>query len=208
MSTTVFDFNIVADWEYGGMHPVTSVVLNDPVEVVRPDGGAYGRYAAEFDVYVPGAGIATGATKTISDWNVFVRAMQGPYDFFLFKDPFVTDFYKVENTDDDGDLGNGDATETTFALVHNHIDTSTLQVWVDGSLQTLTTHYTLEDNDDGPSIEFVSPPGNGLAVTVAYEFYMPCKFAADPGIGKWQKSTLQFRTSVSIQERYAGAHRV
>lgn len=86
-------------------------------------------------------------------------------------------------------LGAGTGALTTFQLVKTysagfnpyvrairHIKTGTLSVYVNGVLQTLTTHYTV--NATG-LVTFVSAPGSGLVVTASYEFYVPVRFEGD-----------------------------
>jgi uncharacterized protein (TIGR02217 family) len=57
-----------------------------------------------------------------------------------------------------------------------HLKSGTLAVYVDGALQTLTTHYTV--NATG-LVSFVSAPANGLIVTATYEFFVPVRFEGD-----------------------------
>jgi hypothetical protein len=209
MSTVVFDFFVAGDFRYRSFAETVTVEGNEGVTIDRPDAGPYGVYKAEFSVDVPGPGCATGTERTIEDWLDFLRDRQGAYDSWLWKDPLVESRYKVATTDTDGALGNGTGSQTDFALAHTRIDAATLLVYVNGALQTLTTHYTLEDNNtDAPYVAFVSAPGGGLPVTVEYEFYYPVKFATDPDDDAWRGGGLHFRTPVSIREVYAGAHRV
>lgn len=57
-----------------------------------------------------------------------------------------------------------------------HIKSGTLSVYVNGVLQTPTTHYTVSATG---LITFVSAPGSGLVVTASYEFYVPVRFEGD-----------------------------
>lgn len=208
MSTVVFDFQAVADASFPSLHTTVQVRGNDGVVIGRPDDGAYGVYRFEFDVAVPGPGIATGTTRTFEDWMDFLDARQGAYDTWLWKDPYATRLSTVTTALPDGALGTGDGSTTDFPLAHTQIDASTLQVYVNAVLQTVTTHYTLEDNNtDAPLIRFVTPPANPLAVTAAYEFYYPVRFVVDPRPGRWRRAGTSFRTSVAVEENFAGAHR-
>lgn len=53
----------------------------------------------------------------------------------------------------------------------------TVSVYVNGVLQTLTTHYTI-DHTTG-IITFVVAPANGHTVKATFEFYKPCHFVND-----------------------------
>lgn len=208
MSNTIFDFMLVDRFRYLPMHDTVSVRGNEGVAISRPDAGSYGIYRAEMTVYVPGNGYLDGTAQTIDSWLAFLRTIQGPFDTFLFREPLVEFMYAVANTDADGAIGTGDGAETDFALNHVHIRASTLQVWKAGVLQTLTTHYTLEDNNTAPIVRFVLPPSGGQAITVAYEFYYPVRFITDPDPGDWAGALEDFTSRIQIEEDYAGAHRV
>jgi uncharacterized protein (TIGR02217 family) len=93
-------------------------------------------------------------------------------------------------TDADQNIGTGDGVETEFQITKTYQVASriyirnitrpkntTVLVAVDAVAQTEVTHYTI-DYDTG-IISFVTPPGNGLAVTCGYEFYVTVRFDVD-----------------------------
>lgn len=120
----------------------------------------------------------------------FFYARRGRLHGFRFKD---FGDYRASNTGDPVDCSpdEGDASETEFQLIKTYSDSgnsyvrtikkpvnnSTLRVYVNDVLQTLTTHYTI-DYSTG-LITFVSPPGNGLSVQAYFEFDVPCRFDID-----------------------------
>jgi hypothetical protein len=63
-------------------------------------------------------------------------------------------------------VGNG--SNDTFPYTFKIFEDTDLKVYVDGVLQTLTTHYTVTGagTESGGNVEMVTPPGNGLAVAV------------------------------------------
>lgn len=63
----------------------------------------------------------------------------------------------------------GNGVTTVFAYSFRILDAEDLEVYVDGVLQTLTTHYTVSGvgASGGGSIAFVSPPANLSAVVIA-----------------------------------------
>ncbi len=82
-----------------------------------------------------------------------------------------------------GSLGTGDTSTTVFAFsdgtnLHKYLDLTTLKVYVNGVLQTITTHYTVSGNYTDPTITFVSAPA-AVALTVSYEYYRLFQFASD-----------------------------
>lgn len=207
---TVFDFQVVRPFRYG-QHSDTAVVEgNESIKVSRPDSGTYGTYRAEFTVHCPGAGIATGTEKTFAQFFAFCRALQGAYDVFLWKDPFVAVLYRVETSDTDGAIGTGDGSTDTFSLVHRDIDESTLKVYVNAVEQVSgwsITGNNPEADEAAPLIDFTSPPTNTHPITVEYDFYHRCVFKVDPDLGEWRGANVDFLCPVSIEEDWAGAHR-
>lgn len=209
MTNTVFDFKVVESYGMPAFTNTVSVAGNNDVTVDRPDAGPFGTYKANFTVDLPGPGIATGAERTVAEWASFlIFTVQGAFESWLWKDPIIEFLYKVQLGDADSAIGTGDGSNDTFPLAHRHIDAATLLVYMDGVLQTLTTHYTLEDNNtESPDIVFVSAPTAAKPITTAYEFYHPVKFIGDPDMGDWLGSEQNFRMSYSIKEEWAGAHR-
>lgn len=62
----------------------------------------------------------------------------------------------------------GDGSNTGFAVNNKFFADSDLEVYEDGVLQTLTTHYTVTGagNDAGGTVTFVSAPANNAEVTI------------------------------------------
>jgi len=62
----------------------------------------------------------------------------------------------------------GDGSNTDFAVNNKFFADSDLEVYEDGVLQTLTTHYTVSGagNDAGGTVTFVSAPANNAEVTI------------------------------------------
>lgn len=62
----------------------------------------------------------------------------------------------------------GDGSNTGFAVNNKFFADSDLEVYEDGVLQTLTTHYTVTGagNDAGGTVTFVSAPANSAEVTI------------------------------------------
>ena len=62
-------------------------------------------------------------------------------------------------------VGTGNGINKTFTLAHTPIEGS-LKLYLDGALQTETTHYTIST----ATITFVTAPGDGKPVTAAYDY--------------------------------------
>lgn len=127
----------------------------------------------------------------------FFRAREGRAVGFRFKD---WSDYQVTA----GNIGAGNASEDEFQLRKQYISgattknrtitkpvSGTVSIYVNGVLQTVTTHYTV--NYATGLVTFVSPPGNGLAVTATFQFDVPVRFDTDKmdvsldnfSIGSW-----------------------
>jgi uncharacterized protein (TIGR02217 family) len=91
-------------------------------------------------------------------------------------------------------IGTGDGTTTAFTLVRSFgaggfagIEpvgmadlTATFNVYVDGTLQTLTTDYTIDQTTAGANtVNFVTAPASGAAITVDMTYFYYCKFPDD-----------------------------
>ena len=199
MSNTVWSFGGVRPYVYPAMHETTVKDLNNGNESRRAELGTYGRYRVRFRVRLP------YASETNETFQAFLRARQGANDQFLFKDRKTLLYYKSTLEA----VGTGTGSQTAFPLDFKHIDESTLLVYKDAVLQTLTTHYTVGTNNTVPTINFVSAPAGGVVVTATYEFYMPVRFAGDPAQGEWLGGDSNFGTDVvELVEVKAGAHRV
>ncbi len=119
-------------------------------------------------------------------------AAQGRAAAFLFKD--WSDFEIGDPNDaanDNLQIGTGNGSNPVFQIVKRYILPSaafhdrtikrilagTLSVFVDGVLQVNPTHYSV--NLSTGVITFVTPPGNGLSVSVACEFNVLVRFDDD-----------------------------
>lgn len=78
--------------------------------------------------------------------------------------------------------------QTDFDAARRFVKTAGLVVKKNGVVQTLTTHYTLENESGGAYVlgtstklvvAFVNAPGNGVTVTLDYDFYYPVRFESD-----------------------------
>ena len=107
----------------------------------------------------------------------FFKQRQGSYDSFLFTDP-------TDNSVAQQSFGTGDGAATTFQLVRNYggyIEpimnvNAAPSIYVNGSLQTLTTHYTISSTG---LVTFVTAPGAGLSITWSGTFYYRVRFNND-----------------------------
>ncbi|MFZ9115146.1 MAG: phage tail fiber protein, partial [bacterium] len=63
----------------------------------------------------------------------------------------------------------GNASTTQFAVQFPYTEVSQVKVYLDGSLQTLTTHYSITDPDQTGTVTFVTAPGTGVVVTLLRE---------------------------------------
>lgn len=124
-----------------------------------------------------------GSKQLYQDITKFFYIRRGKAYGFRFK---AWDDYQITA----GVIGTGDGAENEFQIVKVYSDAggsysriiykpvaSTVQVFLNGVLQTLTTHYTL--NADTGIITFVTPPSNGVVVTVTCEFDVPVRFDTD-----------------------------
>ncbi len=122
----------------------------------------------------------------------YFEAVQGRTHGFRFKDP--TDF---KSTGPDGTpthldivIGTGNASNTDFQLAKDYVKgtltttrnikkpvNGTILIGLNGSLQTETTHYTI-DYSTG-IVTFNTPPPNGQSVTWGGEFDVPVRFDQD-----------------------------
>lgn len=149
------------------------------------------------------------------DFAAFWDARFGGWGAFLFKrqDP---GFAAIQ------DAYTAVAAQTDFDATRRYVDTATVVVKKGGVTQTLTTHYTLENESGGAYVlgtstklvvAFVSAPGAGVAVTIDYEYYVPVRFEGDDlpdeqemHAGGRGSATIADRTiAVQLREAAAGA---
>lgn len=176
MSNEIFPFKFAEGADEGFSHQT---------EVYRMGGGrkvraallsSAGEYGIAGDLFLP-----QGA-YTYDDFVAFAHARRDAYDSFLFKPVSEEHGKSVLEA-----VGTGDASEQDFPLDFRYVDTSTLLVYKDAVLQTISTHYTLQDpaggayalGDDGLQIHFNSAPGGGVAITATYWYYVPVHFLQD-----------------------------
>ena len=111
----------------------------------------------------------------------FFRARKGRADGFRFKD--WSDYQATGQS-----IGTGNAVTTAFQLVKTYVSGSvtesrtitkpvsgTVAIYLGGVLQS--SGYSI-DTSTG-IVSFVSPPGNGVAVTADFEFDVPVRFDTD-----------------------------
>jgi uncharacterized protein (TIGR02217 family) len=116
----------------------------------------------------------------------FFYSRKGKLHGFRFKD--WTDF---EATAEATVPSVGDTVETDFQLTKTYTDAgglyartillpvtspNTVTVYLNGSPQTIITHYTIES---GGIIRFVTPPTGAESVTADFEFDVPVRFDED-----------------------------
>lgn len=150
-----------------------------------------------------------------ADFSAFWEARYGGFGSFLYKrqDPgfeAVQDAYTAATS------------QTDFDATRRYVDVATIVVKKGGVTQTLTTHYTIENESGGAYvlgtstklvIAFVSAPGAGVAVTIDYEYYVPVRFEGDDlpdeqelHAGGRGSATIADRTvAVQLREAAAGA---
>lgn len=154
-------------------------------------------------------GIQT-ATQANDVMDHFLAA-NGKYNTFRFKD---WRFYKIGTVGDASsrqEIGTGNGTKTNFQIVkravkggitYEHIITKivsgTLSVYVDDVLQTVTTHYTI-DNDTG-IISFLTAPGSGLSVEVICEFDIHVRFDVDDWVEEVTQDSAAFVPQFRLKE--------
>jgi uncharacterized protein (TIGR02217 family) len=135
----------------------------------------------------------------------FFNLALGQWDSWLYKDP-------IDNSVTGQSIGTGTGSLATFQLVRTWGPSSSFpfvepiqnlngnpQIYVNGTLQTLTTNYTV-----GPTgiITFTSGhiPGSGAAVTATFNWYYRCRFLKDMITlnqfmnGLWENKSLEFET--------------
>lgn len=203
MSTTVWPFTWARPYSERRSRLTTRLEGNTGIMVRRSEYGPHGLFLCTGRLVFPAGG------KSIADWHEFIHAIEGGAESFLVKAHL-----SVHKTKTLESVGTGDGVTVAFALDCRYIDASTLLVYKDAVLQTLTTHYTVSGNNTAPIITFVSAPGNGLAITATYDYYYPVVLASDDAVPRDRNPTGVDATSgwvideVPLREEFAGAHRV
>jgi uncharacterized protein (TIGR02217 family) len=120
--------------------------------------------------------VANNELKTLAG---FFLARQGQYDSFLFSDP--SDHAVTAHN-----FGTGDGTTTAFQLVRAYGGFSepvqnvngTPSIYVNGTLKTVTTHYTISSTG---VVTFTAGniPTSGQAMTWTGSYYFRVRFTSD-----------------------------
>lgn len=126
---------------------------------------------------------AIGRTKAealrIYDFFQVVGGRERSFRFYDYRHNSVTA----------GSIGTGDGVETDFQMRSSYTfggqtvyrDETKIRgtplVYVNGILQTVTTHYTVTLSTG--VVAFVSPPADGAAITATFEFDVCCRFEQD-----------------------------
>ena len=63
----------------------------------------------------------------------------------------------------------GNGSTTAFTVNFPYTEKSQIKVYLDGVLQTITTHYTLTDPDSTGTVTFGTEPGTGVVITILRE---------------------------------------
>jgi hypothetical protein len=165
------------------------------------------------ELLVRGTVAFPNAGGSYASFRAFWEARSGPYEPFL---------YRAQNP---GAAAMADAFtattgQTDFDATRRYVITAGLQVRKAGVLQTETTHYTLRNESGGAYVlgtstklvvHFLAAPGNGVAVTLAYEFYYPVRLEGDEppeedidGGGRGAAATADRKVMVGMRETGAG----
>ena len=137
------------------------------------------KFELAFEVLQDSTNLAVSDLKRLLG---FYNAMQGSYDTFLYSDP---NFNSVSAHS----YGTGDGVTTSFQVAATYKDSTgigwpeaiqnfngTPAFYNNGSLQTLTTHYTLSGTG---VITYTTAPAAGVALTWTGGFYYRCRFLDD-----------------------------
>lgn len=141
---------------------------------------------------------ARSALPEMQQLAAFFNARQGSFDDFLYSDP-------DDNSVTLQGFGMGNGSTTQFQLVRAFggytepvfsLNSAPL-IYVNGVLQTVTTNYTVSSTG---LVTFVTPPGNGLALTWSGTYYWRVRFMQDAIDFNqfmrqlWELKTLEFTT--------------
>lgn len=203
MSTAVWPFTMRRPYDERAIFNTTREGLANGYELRRAELGVYGQMRVAGRIMLPYGG------QTAADLHSFLVAREGGADTFLYKC-----LHTRHRTSTAEALGTGDGSTVAFALDFRHVDASTLLVYKDGVLQTLTTHYTFGGNNSAPTVTFVAAPAGGLAITATYDYYYPVTLIEGGDSGSFENlhltgsdATTIVRHAVVMLEEYPGAHR-
>ncbi len=148
-----------------------------------------------FDVSLRYAALSDSDIQTLFD---FYMARKGAFESFYFFDPRVSTGL-MSTSYDALYVDTGDGSTDVFDLPGK--STSGQAIYVDGTLQTVTTHYTiLTGGGDGGAdrVDFVTAPtlGQSISCDFAGALRVHCRFAVDNLSFEWFKVALQ---NVGIQ---------
>jgi len=170
-------------------YPETSPTPNYPLVVTprwdtivsKMDGGAEQRRQKTlfpvYDVQVQYAALTNSEARTL--WNFFM-ARRGRYEAFYIFDLTLLGSQTYSHV---GQFcGVGDGATDTFDLPGR--STSSQAIYLDGALQTLTTHYTISagtGTSGADQIVFVAAPADGAVITADFSGFlrMRVRFADD-----------------------------
>ena len=119
---------------------------------------------------------------TYKDFEAFWNARFGGYEAFLYQpqNPGAKSMVDAPTVES--------ATQKDFDASRRYVETATLVVRKNGILQTLGVHYSVVNELGGAYelgtstklvVRFVTAPGTGATVTLAYDFYVPVRFEGD-----------------------------
>lgn len=135
----------------------------------------------------------------------FFNARGGSWDSFLFTDPADSSVTAMN-------FGTGDASTTVFQLTRSFgaggftaVEpvqnlNSTPSIFVNGTLKTLTTDYTISSSG---VVTFVTAPAAAAALTWTGTYYYRCRFRDDTlqfqkiVVGLWEVKKVGFRASLA-----------
>ena len=144
---------------------------------------------------------STGGFTELQTMLGFYNQMQGQFTAFFYKDP---DDYIVSSQS----IGVGDGVTSSFQLVKGFggfiepvlaPDTSsTFNVYFTSSIQAASS-YTVSQYSSGSAssgvITFKTAPSSGTLINASFQYYYPCRFAADK-----QEFTLNYSGAYSASK--------
>lgn len=140
----------------------------------RTQNWSYPKYEWKFDFEVLRE---TGAFTELRQLMGFINARGGSFDSFLFTDP-------DDNAVTAQTIGTGDGSNKNFQLARTwggyvepiYDANGTVLIYVNGALQTITTHYTISSTG---LVVFVTAPPAAQLVTATFSFYWRARFMKD-----------------------------